>query len=131
MVCASTGMCVFIFVFLWRCQGSSVFFCFLWEDIGPFCARFSLVCVRLLMVMSRWLIGCTVFALGCQYFLFSVPDVIAFYLVGHHHWASYVVSCAHVLIPLLWKLDKFASILAVALQQLYAFDGSWGRQPVI
>ena len=67
------------------------------------------------MAMSRLLIGSPVFALGCQYFLFSSPDLLAFYLVGHHLWASYVVSCGHILIPLLWKLDKFASILAVAL----------------
>ena len=52
---------------------------------------------------------------GLSVLLFSAPDVIAFYPVGHHHWASNVVSCAHVLIPLLWKLDKCASILAVAL----------------
>ena len=102
-----------LWCFLWMWQGSSVFL-FLWEDIGPFCLRLSFVCVCYLMVMSRWLIGCPEFALGCLHFC-SVPDVIAFYFVGPHHWASFVVSCAYVLIPLLWKLDTFASILAVAL----------------
>ena len=35
--------CVSFCLFLWACQGSSVFFCFLWEEIGPFCAWFSFV----------------------------------------------------------------------------------------
>ena len=74
---------------------------FLRDDIGPFCAWFSFVSVWFLMVLST--------------FCVLAPDVIAFYLVGHHHWASNVVSWAHVLIPLLWKLDNFASILVVAL----------------
>ena len=78
----------------------------------PLCV--ALILVFLLMVMTRWLLGCPEIALVCLLF-WSVPDTIAFYSVGHHHWASNVVSWAHVLIPLLWKLDNVASILVVAL----------------
>ena len=90
------------------CEGSSVFL-FLWKDLGTF-ARGSYFQCLLLMVMTRWLLGCPEIALVCLQFC-SVPDTIAFYSVGHHHWASYVASCAHALIPLLWNFDKITLIL--------------------
>ena len=70
----------------------------------------ALISVFFLMVMTRWLLGCLDIAL--VYLLFcSVPDTIAFYSVGRHHWASYVASYAHSLIPVLWNFKKIAPIL--------------------
>ena len=60
--------------------------------------------------MTRWLLGGPDIALVCLQFC-SVPDTIAFYSVGRHHWASYVASYAHSLIPLLLNFDKIATVL--------------------
>ena len=62
------------------------------------------------MAMTRWLLGCPDIALVCLQFC-SVPDTIAFYSVGRHHWASFVASYANSLIPVLWNFDKLASVL--------------------
>ena len=102
VVFAITGMCLCLCALF--CEGvtAQVFsFVFLRDDIDPFCAWFSFVSVWFLMVLSTF----------CVWLLMW----LFFYLVGHHHWASIVVSWAHVLIPLLWKLDNFASFLVVAL----------------
>ena len=102
MVFAITGMCFFVCVLF--CEGVKARVCFFCFSQG---GHRSLL--RVVLICQ-----CLVFD-GSQYLLFLAPVVIAFYLFGHHHWASNVVSWAHVLIPLLWKLDKFASILVVAL----------------
>ena len=69
----------------------------------------ALMFVFLGMIMTRWLLGCPDIALVRLQFC-SVPDTIAFYSVGRHHWASHVASYAHTLIPVLWK--HLGSVLA-------------------
>ena len=89
----------FVWCCLWMFEGSTwvSFFC---KDIGSFvCGSHILIC--LWMVMSRWLLGCLDIALVCLQFCF-VPDTIAFHSIGRHHWASYVASYAHSLMPVLW-----------------------------
>ena len=72
--------------------------------------------------MSRWLLGCPDIALVCLQFC-SVPDTIAFYSIGRHHWSSFVVFHAHSLIPVLWNFDQIATILEFDWRSFLGPDG--------
>ena len=102
-----TDVCFFNAV--WGCVRVRAQIVVCYKVIGSFVCC-SHIYVFVWMVMSRWLLGCPDIALVCLLFC-SVPDTIAFYSIGRHHWASYVASYAHCLIPVLWNFDKIETIL--------------------